>query len=110
MYRPAARSFCSHWPHWRRPRSHRIIRERRAGRQHRPGDSDAAAGVRDSTGDARHAAHAGDQSQLLREQRLQALVEMIFDRHGLDLQYDADATSPSARSGSSAAPTAWPSP
>ncbi|HIE4125665.1 TPA: tetratricopeptide repeat protein [Stenotrophomonas maltophilia] len=27
-----------------------------------------------------------------REQRLQALVEMIFDRHGLDLQYDADAT------------------
>jgi hypothetical protein len=45
-----------------------------------------------------------------REQRLQALVEMIFDRHGLDLQYDADATSPSARSGSSAAPTAWPSP
>lgn len=27
-----------------------------------------------------------------REQRLQALVEMIFDRHGMDLQYDADAT------------------
>ncbi|WP_294989408.1 transglutaminase domain-containing protein [uncultured Stenotrophomonas sp.] len=27
-----------------------------------------------------------------REQRLQALVEMIFDRHGLDLQYDANAT------------------
>lgn len=27
-----------------------------------------------------------------REQRLQGLVEMIFDRHGLDLQYDADAT------------------
>lgn len=27
-----------------------------------------------------------------REQRLQALVEMIFGRHGLDLQYDADAT------------------
>lgn len=27
-----------------------------------------------------------------REQRLQALVEMIFGRQGLDLQYDADAT------------------
>ena len=27
-----------------------------------------------------------------REQRLQALVEMIFDRQGLDLQYDANAT------------------
>lgn len=27
-----------------------------------------------------------------REQRLQGLVEMIFDRHGMDLQYDADAT------------------
>ncbi|KAF1015977.1 MAG: hypothetical protein GAK31_01461 [Stenotrophomonas maltophilia] len=27
-----------------------------------------------------------------REQRLQALVEMIFSRQGLDLQYDADAT------------------
>ncbi|MGF6419021.1 tetratricopeptide (TPR) repeat protein [Stenotrophomonas sp. AN71] len=27
-----------------------------------------------------------------REQHLQALVEMIFDRHGMDLQYDADAT------------------
>ncbi|WP_459062222.1 transglutaminase-like domain-containing protein [Stenotrophomonas sp. PSU-St15] len=27
-----------------------------------------------------------------RDQRLQALVEMIFDRQGLDLQYDADAT------------------
>ncbi|MBH1553203.1 UDP-N-acetylglucosamine-peptide N-acetylglucosaminyltransferase [Stenotrophomonas maltophilia] len=27
-----------------------------------------------------------------RDQRLQALVEMIFDQHGLDLQYDANAT------------------
>ena len=27
-----------------------------------------------------------------RDQRLQALVEMIFSQHGLDLQYDADAT------------------
>ncbi|WMJ70051.1 transglutaminase-like domain-containing protein [Stenotrophomonas sp. 24(2023)] len=27
-----------------------------------------------------------------RQQRLQALVEMIFGHHGLDLQYDADAT------------------
>ena len=27
-----------------------------------------------------------------REQRLQALVEMIFGRQGLDLQYDANAT------------------
>ena len=27
-----------------------------------------------------------------RGQRLQALVEMIFDQHGLDLQYDANAT------------------
>ena len=27
-----------------------------------------------------------------RDQRLQALVEMIFGQHGLDLQYDANAT------------------
>lgn len=41
--------------------------------------------------------HAMLQKQVIqrsysREQRLQALVEMLFDQHGLDLQYDADAT------------------